>query len=1096
MKRLRVVAVLWCVALCVAAHAKTAKELLAVSGVKGGLIVHIGCGDGATTAALRANDGYLVHGLEADAVKVAEARRHILEAGKYGAVSVDLFDGEHLPYADNLVNLIVVSGVGCRVSGEELARVLAPRGVVIGPAGAPCLPHPALRPGSGSSTSRAGSGLLKYTKPVPSEIDEWTHDLHDAGGNAVARDRIVGPPRALHWTAGPRWARSHGWTPSVTAMVSTGGRIFYICDETLTCADGTVPSKWFLVARDAFSGVLLWKHPVPRWGSAEFSGTPNSGHGITTGRFTMPTHAGKRLVAVNDTVYATMGAAAPVTAFDAATGAIKRVYEESARTDELLVSDGRLIISVNPEQKRPAPVDKGTATPPPAPGKQVCALDAGSGRLLWQAGPFSGIRAGKGQDPFGRLELAAGDGKVFALTPEAIETLDAATGKRLWRIDRPALPDKAVRRVGFAGMYESRLTVMVYHGGVILLAQPEPNTHHTYHTMPGTLYAFDANTGRRMWQHDYGGWGHCTPPDVFVVDDIVWSHVNAETDFGNVWGDGFKARDSSRVDYRIQALDLRSGKLVRELPTKDVFNVGHHHRCYRNRITERYLLSSRRGVEFVDLASGQNHQNHWVRSGCLLGNLPCNGLLYVAPHPCGCYIDAKLTGFNALAPASAMASADLPEGGSKRQRLEKGPAYGFPNPRSAVGSPQSDDWPAYRHDAGRSGATESAVPAKLRMAWQTDVGTRPSAPVVAGGRLLVAAVDAHTVQALDADGGRVLWTYQAGARVDSPPVVHENKAIFGSADGRVYCLRATDGALVWRFNAAPQQRLVTAFGQLESAWPVPGSVAMHAGRCWFAAGRSSYLDGGIRVYALEPDTGTVVYEKTVYSPNPETGTMNPVTSANTMPGLLNDAPCSNGKSVFIRQLAVSADGSDGGPHLHATGGFLDSSWFNRTFWKLGRAQTSGLMVLGKDVAYGMEVYASRSRETVFRPGAGAYRLLCLPLRPQATPKAAKQPKTKGRRGAKVKPLWEQRPGIRITAMVRAGERIFAAGAPDVIDPADPHGAWEGRKGGVLAVYDAKNGEKLAEHALAVPPAWDGMAAAGGRLYIALASGTVVCLRGE
>ena len=57
-------------------------------------------------------------------------------------------------------------------------------------------------------------------------------------------------------------------------------------------------------------------------------------------------------------------------------------------------------------------------------------------------------------------------------------------------------------------------------------------------------------------------------------------------------------------------------------------------------------MALRRGVEFVDLATGENYQNHWVRSGCLLGNLPCNGLLYVAPHSCGCYIEAKLTGFN------------------------------------------------------------------------------------------------------------------------------------------------------------------------------------------------------------------------------------------------------------------------------------------------------------------------------------------------------------------------------------------------------------------------------------------------------------------
>jgi hypothetical protein len=131
------------------------------------------------------------------------------------------------------------------------------------------------------------------------------------------------------------------------------------------------------------------------------------------------------------------------------------------------------------------------------------------------------------------------------------------------------------------------------------------------------------------------------------VGDTVWTHVNAQTEFGSVWGKGFKARDSSKVDYRIQALDLRTGQLRKELPAKEVFNVGHHHRCYRNKITERFLMASRRGVEFVDLASGDNQQHHWVRSGCLLGTLPCNGLLYVTPHPCGCYITAKLTGFNA-----------------------------------------------------------------------------------------------------------------------------------------------------------------------------------------------------------------------------------------------------------------------------------------------------------------------------------------------------------------------------------------------------------------------------------------------------------------
>lgn len=41
-----------------------ARDILDATGVKGGLIVHLGCGDGKLTAALRVNDRYLVHGLD------------------------------------------------------------------------------------------------------------------------------------------------------------------------------------------------------------------------------------------------------------------------------------------------------------------------------------------------------------------------------------------------------------------------------------------------------------------------------------------------------------------------------------------------------------------------------------------------------------------------------------------------------------------------------------------------------------------------------------------------------------------------------------------------------------------------------------------------------------------------------------------------------------------------------------------------------------------------------------------------------------------------------------------------------------------------
>ena len=1071
-----------------------AEQILDATGIKGGLIVHLGCGDGlppaalikpafgGLTAALHVNDRYLVHGLDPDADVVAKARKHIQSLGLYGRVSVEVLDGTELPYADNLVNLLVAEDLDkIGVSMEECLRVLAPNGVAY---------------------VKSGDKWNKIVKPRPDAIDEWTHHLHDAGGNAVANDIIVGPPQHLQWTAGPLWARSHGWTPSVSAMVSAGGRLFYICDETLTCADGSVPSKWFVVARDAFSGVLLWKRPMPQWGSEEFSGTPNSGKGVASvGRFTMPSHIGKRLVAVGDTVYVTLGATAPVTALDAATGEEKLVYAGTANADEILCDDGRLIVSLNPSEK-PAKTAIGKGeVPPGAPGKYVCAVNAKTGYVLWKKGPFSGIRVGQTQDPFGRLELAAGDGKVFILTTEAIECLNSNSGKTVWRTNRPALPAGSVRRMGFSGMFEYLLTVMVYRKGVVLLAQPEPNTHHTYHTMPGTLYAFDANNGLQMWKHAYGGWGHCTPPDVFVVGEVVWTHVNAKTEFGSVWGNGFKAKDSSIVDYRIQALDMRTGEIRSELPTKEIFNVGHHHRCYRNKSTERFLMSCRRGVEFVDLSTGQNYQNHWVRSGCLLGYLPCNGLLYVTPHPCECYINAKLIGFNALAPKRKSRIREIEAAKNDVEpRLEKGPAFGqIGHHQTAIGNP--DEWPTYRHDGQRSGASESPVSTDLKVSWRANIGTKPSGLVVASGKVFVAGSDTHTVYVLNADNGKNIWRYTAGSRVDSPPTFHNGLAIFGSADGRVYCLRAADGALVWRFDAAPRQRLVTAFGQLESPWPVPGSVLVHEDKCWFAAGRSSYLDGGIRLYTIDPMTAKVLQSETLYNPDPETGRMPPETSGNLMSGLLNDIPATDGANVFIRQMKVSSrlsetsrgssSGGGDGQHLYTTGGYLDASWFNRTFWQVRQARTSGLMVLGKDVAYGVEVYDSRSRETVFRPGAMAYRLRCIPLK--ATTHGTINKQAVGRRRQGPKPLWEQRVGIRITAMVRTGETIFVAGSPDVIDPKDPHGAWEGRKGGILAAFAAGDGRKLAEYKMPAPPVWDGMAAADGRLFISTSDGWIVCM---
>lgn len=177
-------------------HQRLATRILEATGVKGGLVVHVGCGEGQLTAALRANRSYLVHGLDADPGKVEAARDHIQSLGLYGPVSADTFDGQHLPYTDDLMRLLVVEGAS-RVSSKEAARVLAPGGVMV-------------------QTKR--SVREAFRKPWPTDIDEWTHFLHDAGGNAVAHDDRGGPSQApslgsraalVPQPRNPHWCQRH-----------------------------------------------------------------------------------------------------------------------------------------------------------------------------------------------------------------------------------------------------------------------------------------------------------------------------------------------------------------------------------------------------------------------------------------------------------------------------------------------------------------------------------------------------------------------------------------------------------------------------------------------------------------------------------------------------------------------------------------------------------------------------------------------------------------------------------------------------------------------------------------------------------------------
>lgn len=445
----------------------------------------------------------------------------------------------------------------------------------------------------------------------------------------------------------------------------------------------------------------------------------------------------------------------------------------------------------------------------------------------------------------------------------------------------------------------------------------------------------------------------------------------------------------------------------------------------------------------------------------------------------------------------------------------------------------------YRHDAKRSGSTPSRVDPPVEPVWSTRLKGKLTQPVVVGARVFVARVDAGQVCCLDADSGQPVWDFIAAGRIDSAPTCYGRRLIFGSADGNVYCLRASDGALAWQFRAAPAERRVVANGQVESAWPVHGSLLVLDGVVYCTAGRSSFLDGGITLYGLDPATGQTLYQTRLDGPEPDITVRDEM--AYSMEGAKSDLLVTDGRLLYLfhnafdKQLRKQPTPVKGKPgvrnlgerdfteHLFSNAGFLDDSWFNRNYWILDdrwpgfnfahqSPKAGQLIVFDDDCTFAVKCFVRRNMlSPQFFPETDGYFLVADDnhTRPVVVASDGKDgpefikwlPQTGelqtcwnlGVGFARDKPAkWIHNLPVRIRAMVRTDGALFVAGAPDVCDPDDPTAALEGRRGALLMAFRPDDGQKIFECKLDSPPVFDGLSAAGGRLYLASGDGRVTC----
>ena len=1048
-----------------------ARQILEASGIKGGLIVHLDCGDGGFTAALRVNDRFLVHGLDTNAANVAKARAGIQKMGLYGIVSVETFDGAHLPYADNLVNLIVVSGGEVRVSREEILRVLAPGGVAL----ASEVRDQKSEASGGEEVEIDGRTWVRRGKRWPREIDEWTHFLHGPDNNAVARDRVVDIPRSIQWVSGPRWGRSHEEMASMSAAVTAKGRMYYIVDEA-PLASIRFRGDWKLVARDAFNGTLLWKRRLATW-------SDHLRH-FRAG----PAHLPRRLVADGDSVFVTAGLNGPVLAIDGATGQTLRDYKATERTEEIVVSEGvlYLVVGTSEANRRGGGLFE-RDEPKPTDFRHVLAIAADTGRGLWKRDLT--------KDNILPLTLAVKGQQLYYQSTVGIVCLDARSGEALW-ITRRQTP---TRRMSFSA------PTLVATDEVILSADRDVGKTEKDRPSAGviewgvhgwtekgfprrgscSLRAYSAKDGKELWAAKCSE-GYNSPVDVFVIGGIVWG------------GTSFKG------------LDLKTGAVAREINTKGPRVGMPHHRCYRNKASERFIFMGRSGIEVLSLEKGWLSNNSWVRGTCQYGIIPANGLLYAPPDACACFLTVKAPGFFAVAPqrgkSGKMPFPDEPV-------IERGPRYGEPLNATPTAA---DEWSMYRHDSARSGSVDTAIPDVPAERWAASVGGRLTQPAIVDGKVFVASVDAHTVHSLSADDGREIWRFTAGGRIDSTPTIHKGRVIFGSADGWVYSLSAADGALAWRFRAAPQDVRVCAYGQLESIWPVHGAVLVQNDTVYASAGRSSYLDGGIVLYRIDPATGQELSKTVLCHLDPETSKQLVPESRFNMAGTTSDILSGDGDLVFLKYFSFDREGKTTDatkPHLFSITGILGEEWFVRSYWIMGEGMpgagwsfwataanswASGrILCFSEDKVYGY----GRSKVSGGRVGhrADAYHLFASSAKPGPV-----QTDRRGRkRRAKPQPIWQDIGSPIVRAMVLGADRIAVAGPTDVgqkdsdllafKNQGEALAGFRGEKGVSLRIVRTTDGMRMSEWKLSAMPVFDGMAAAKGRLYLAMKDGRLLCL---
>jgi len=651
-----------------------------------------------------------------------------------------------------------------------------------------------LRPGG-----KGRIGDKDLVKPFPKGMDDWSHPYHGPDNNPQSADRLARAPFLTQFIASPRYA------PAPQVAVASKGRLFMAFGHVAwhKREEGVIDT---LIAMNAFNGVQLWKRKLP--------------DGIMVDRCTM--------IATPKTLYLADDKSCKL--IDAATGKITSEITPPTKLTGgtfwkwMALQDGVLYALVGkaetPDkqarwraQRHGWPwggISKGYNQPKYiwGFGKTLVAINPKTKKVLWSHTE---------DKPIDSRGLCMKGKRIFVSRfGEYLAALDVATGKDVWR--RTAASDadlfKAIGSYrpghGYVGGWKSTVFLKCTEKGVYFIG---PQVNH--------LTAISAADGKFMWSYP--------AKDLHVVirDDGLYT-IGPQSRGGN---------------QHTLKLDAMTGKVLAR------YNVSRRACTRSTGSADGIFFRANGGSVRLDLAAGKPQWISPMRPSCHVGVVIANGLTYWVPWTCDCNL--QMFGVISCGPAgdfkfNRKAASD---------RLEKGAG-------DIAGIAKFDaslmDWRTYRANNKRTGATAVKIPEKVAPVWShTFKNDELTAPTAAGGLVFVADA-AGIVRALDAGTGKGRWIAYTGGAVRYPPTIAGGRVFVGSGDGWAYAFEAATGRLLWRFRAAPIERMIPVYRRLQSTWPVAAGVTVRGGVAYFAAGMNNF--DGTHVYALGAADGKIKWQ--------------------------------------------------------------------------------------------------------------------------------------------------------------------------------------------------------------------------------------------